>query len=118
MTPLSEYEEQISKALTQATSSGRRGFLKSLAKGFAFLSGLAVGTPREFLGQAKTSGRVRRLLDDDWRFIKGDPQGNPVSLLYDMRPQPVRVAHRLWPRQCRPMDKSLSRGFFRQEIVF
>jgi beta-galactosidase len=35
----------------------------------------------------------RRLIDQDWRFIKGDPPGNTVSLLYDVRPQtPARGA--------------------------
>jgi beta-galactosidase len=30
------------------------------------------------------------LITDNWRFIKGDPPGNTVSLLYDVRPQ--------WPK--------------------
>jgi beta-galactosidase len=32
------------------------------------------------------SPRERLSLDMDWRFTKGDPAGNPVSLLYDVRP--------------------------------
>ncbi len=33
------------------------------------------------------STRERISIDDDWRFKKGDPPGNTVSLLYDVRPQ-------------------------------
>jgi beta-galactosidase len=38
--------------------------------------------------QAATPGspRQRLSLDMDWRFTKGDPDGNQVSLLYDVRP--------------------------------
>jgi hypothetical protein len=32
------------------------------------------------------SRRERLSLDMDWRFTKGDPPGNQVSLLYDVRP--------------------------------
>jgi beta-galactosidase len=34
-----------------------------------------------------SSPRERLSLDMDWHFTKGDPAGNPVSLLYDVRPQ-------------------------------
>jgi beta-galactosidase len=37
---------------------------------------LAAQTPRERLS-----------LDDDWRFTQGDPAGNTVGLLYDVRPE-------------------------------
>ena len=39
---------------------------------------------------AHPSPRERILINDNWRFIKGDPSGNTVSLLYDVRPQ--------WPK--------------------
>jgi len=35
----------------------------------------------------QVSARERLSLDMDWRFTKGDPAGNQVSLLYDVRPQ-------------------------------
>ena len=54
--------------------TGRRGFLKTIAMA------LAAGLPREFFGQTKPSGRTRRLLDEDWRFTKGDPPGNTVTV--------------------------------------
>ena len=31
--------------------------------------------------------RERISLDEGWRFTKGDPPGNSVSLLYDVRPE-------------------------------
>lgn len=39
---------------------------------------------------ASAAPRERILLNENWRFIKGDPPGNTVSLLYDVRPA--------WPR--------------------
>jgi beta-galactosidase len=36
---------------------------------------------------AQTTPRVRISIDDDWRFVKGDPPGNTISLLYDVRRQ-------------------------------
>jgi beta-galactosidase len=36
---------------------------------------------------AQVSPRERISINDDWRFIKDDPPGNTVSLLYDVRPQ-------------------------------
>jgi len=69
-------------------SGGRRRFLSTIAKGSAFLAGLTAGFPLKFSAQGTASGRIRRLIDEDWRFTKGDPDGNTVSLLYDLRPQP------------------------------
>jgi beta-galactosidase len=37
---------------------------------------------------AGPSPRERVSIDMDWRFTKGDPQDNPVSLLYDLRTPP------------------------------
>jgi beta-galactosidase len=88
MNKVGELGESVSLFLTRARSSGRRGFLKTIARGFALITGLAVGLPREFSGQTKVYGRTRRLIDEGWRFIKGDPPGNSISLLYDLRPQP------------------------------
>lgn len=34
---------------------------------------------------AKSAPRERIMIDDDWRFQKGDPAGNALSLLYDVR---------------------------------
>jgi beta-galactosidase len=34
----------------------------------------------------QSSPRERIAIDDGWRFTKGDPPGNAVSLLYDVRP--------------------------------
>jgi beta-galactosidase len=39
-------------------------------------------------GQVK-SMRTRLLINDDWRFIKGDPPNSTTSLLYDVRPKPT-----------------------------
>ena len=53
-----------------------------LAVAFVIIStALAMGAP------SSTSVRERLSLNSDWRFIKGDPQSNTVSLLYDVRPQ-------------------------------
>ena len=38
------------------------------------------------------SSRERISIDDDWRFTKGDPTNNTVSLLYDVR-EPKTVRH-------------------------
>ena len=40
-----------------------------------------------FDGSTQAAPRESILLDDGWRFIKGDPTNCPVSLLYDMRDQ-------------------------------
>jgi beta-galactosidase len=37
-------------------------------------------------GANPASPRQRLSIDMDWRFAKGDPEGNQVSLLYDVRP--------------------------------
>ena len=37
--------------------------------------------------QTRPSSRERILINDNWRFIKGDPPGGTPSLLYDLRPQ-------------------------------
>ncbi len=37
---------------------------------------------------SRLSPRERISIDDDWRFQPGDPKGNSVSLLYDVRPEP------------------------------
>lgn len=38
-------------------------------------------------GAARVSPRERISINDDWRFLKDDPPGNTVSLIYDVRPQ-------------------------------
>src|ERR1039457_7591783 len=53
-----------------------------LAVAFVIIStALAMGAP------SSTSVRERLSLNLYWRFIKGDPPSNTVSLLYDVRPQ-------------------------------
>lgn len=47
---------------------------------------------------AVRSPRERISINDDWRFTKGDPPGNTVSLLYDVRPEPTDA------RDDRPAD--------------
>ena len=46
---------------------------------------LVAGTSLWGAGPAQTSAREKLLIDDDWRFTEGDPAGNTVSLLYDVR---------------------------------
>jgi beta-galactosidase len=40
--------------------------------------------------EAQSAPREKISINDDWRFTKGDPSNCPVSLLYDVRPQPQR----------------------------
>ena len=44
-------------------------------------------TAGEMLVGSRLAPRERISLDDDWRFQPGDPKGNLVSLLYDVRPE-------------------------------
>ncbi len=46
---------------------------------------LVAGTSLSDAELAKTSPREKISMDDDWRFTKGDPASNTVSLLYDVR---------------------------------
>src|SRR5436190_1893384 len=82
----------------------RRGFLTTITKGFALISGLAAGIPRKAEAQGTT--RTRRLIDEDWRFIKGDPPGPTVSLLYDLRSQPAARGAQPTPPPEVPVVKS------------
>src|SRR4051794_23412421 len=43
---------------------------------------------QEGAGQ-QSAGRTRQLLDNDWRFTKGDPDKAADMLLYDVRPAPT-----------------------------
>jgi beta-galactosidase len=55
--------------------TGRRRFLVTLGKGIGFIAGLASGVT----SRAQTNGRLPRvgaLLDQDWRFTKGDALDN------------------------------------------
>src|SRR5262245_33415599 len=77
----------------------RRSFLSFLGRGCAFVAGVLTNAARHPVWASGQRGvpstqvlrtpRARRSLNEDWRFIKGDPPGNTVSLLYDVRPQPV-----------------------------
>src|SRR5262249_20357867 len=65
---------------------GRRRFLATIA-------GLLVAPPLRRVSASTQAPavvqtpRTRRLIDQDWRFIKDDPPRDDVSLLYDLRPQ-------------------------------
>lgn len=63
----------------QAFDSARRLTLVALVLGQSLLSGTLIAQI--------TAPRERISIDDDWRFMKGDPQGNTVNLLYDVRPR-------------------------------
>jgi beta-galactosidase len=52
---------------------------------FSLFAFIFVGLPLSAAGSAQVSPRERILIDDAWRFIKGDPTNNTVSLLYDVR---------------------------------
>ena len=51
----------------------------------AAMAALAIGALLLASPCAKSAPRERITFDDDWRFQKGDPAGNTVSLLYDVR---------------------------------
>src|SRR5215471_16657239 len=40
-------------------------------------------SPTPTVDQAGMSPRSRVLINDDWRFVKGDPPGNAIDLRYD-----------------------------------
>ncbi len=52
-------------------------------------------------GSPERPARERISLNDEWRFQKGDPPGNAVSLLYDVRPE-VRDRRDGGPAGARP----------------
>jgi beta-galactosidase len=93
-------EPEALEVLDAVTFSGRRGFFATLARLLAAATGFRLGTPAR-TAHAQTSSRTPAsstrpasprtvtLLDEDWRFTRGDPLNNPVGLLYDVRPQPV-----------------------------
>jgi len=59
----------------------------SIAKsGFQLATALLLLTISVEVAATAGSLRERISLDDNWRFIKGDPSGNSVSLLYDTTP--------------------------------
>jgi beta-galactosidase len=71
---------------------GNHNYLKLLIA--AFLITLAFTEYSETpaaLGAAgqTTSPRTRLLINDDWRFTRGDPSNITTSLLYDIRPAPA-----------------------------
>jgi beta-galactosidase len=51
----------------------------------AAMAALAIGALLLASPCAKSAPSERIMIDDDWRFQKGDPAGNAVSLLYDVR---------------------------------
>jgi beta-galactosidase len=70
----------------------RRNKAKLLLPGAVLGAVLVLGLQYGCTGPAGSRGanpvsvRQRLSLDMDWRFTKGDPAGNQVSLLYDVRP--------------------------------
>jgi len=87
---MNSVEDNLHQFLVRASSLGRRAFLSSVGRVLAAITGAAAGIvpSRSLMAMQGTQpGRRRTLLDQDWRFIKGDPPGNTVSLLYDVRPQ-------------------------------
>src|SRR5262245_3695375 len=79
-------EDNLWAILMRASSCGRRAFLSGVA---ALAAGMLPA--RSVQGrQAAQPPRTRTLLDQDWRFIKGDPPGTTPGLLYDVRP-PVQA---------------------------
>ncbi len=110
-------EQSTLQSLLRMAACGRRGFLAAVGKGSALLAGLLVEPPlQDAVVQtpasvpatspaAIRSPRARRLLDQDWRFIKGDPPGSS-SLLYDVRPQPAARGAEPVPQPSVPVVKS------------
>jgi hypothetical protein len=81
----------------------KRNYLKLLIA--AFLITLAFteysGTPAVLGAAGQTaSPRTRLLINEDWRFIKGDPPNIATSLLYDVRPR-LQVATQSQPHPLR-----------------
>ena len=75
-----------------STSSGRRGFIASLARRLALMTGLAGTSPSIVLGESRQQappasagmGRPRQWIPlDEWRFTKGDPPDHTTNLSYD-----------------------------------
>jgi len=53
--------------------------------------------------------RERISINDNWRFIKGDPPGDSTSLLYDIRPQPSKGPGNAPPENAKPQsDQSVA----------
>jgi beta-galactosidase len=62
---------------------------------------LATGVPPTVRAQTAGPTRQRTLLNDDWRFQKGDPSGASASLMYDVRP-PVAERNDDKPAEAEP----------------
>jgi len=61
----------------------------SLAAAFAPVAATARAAPQDAAGagQPAHAPRQRILLDDGWRFHRGDPEGDSAPYLYDVRPE-------------------------------
>jgi beta-galactosidase len=103
-------------------SSGRRAFFSTVGRAFAFAAGFRLsGAPAE-AGAAQAAGarspqtisattsRKVTLLDEGWRFTKGDPPG-AASLLYDARPQPAARGATTPPVPAPPPDTRLIKAW-------
>src|SRR5579863_997472 len=56
--------------------------------GLVVAAAVAAGGVSDLHAAEAASPRERISIDDGWRFTKGDPADNTVSLLYDVRPAP------------------------------
>lgn len=61
--------------------------MRSLSRVAAIVVLAFSAAPPESGMSAQSSPRERLSIDEHWRFTKGDPPGNDVSLLYDVRPE-------------------------------
>jgi beta-galactosidase len=69
----------------------------------AAMAALAIGALLLASPCAKSAPRERIMIDDDWRFQKGDPAGNAVSLLYDGRAE-VKEPRDVGPADAQAME--------------
>src|SRR5215831_14788360 len=55
------------------------------------------------------SPRERLSINDNWRFVKGDPPGDATNLLYDIRPQSSKGPGNAPPENANPQsDQSVA----------
>src|SRR5215831_6572971 len=69
----------MKKGAQNLLQRGRRDFLARVGKGLAIIA-----TRRAFPVETPAPPRKRTLLDQDWRFTKGDPPGGSSALEYDV----------------------------------
>jgi beta-galactosidase len=92
------------------------GAALAAALGLALQSGCASDTSQSQSSSA-ASPRQRLSLDMDWRFTKGDPSGNQVSLLYDVRPTREGRGRRGGGAQPAPTNEAPAPAVIKQWIL-